>query len=432
MAISSGGVGSGIDVNSIVSQLMALERQPLTVLDKKKADYNSQLSAFGILKSNLSGFQTAAAALKDTNTFNVYAATAADATLLSATTSSSAIAGAHAITISTLAKSQIQVSGTGFATTDTTAVGVVGDILSFTTGASTFSVTLDSTNNTLTGLQNAINTNTANYGVTASILNNGTTNKLVITANATGVANAVTLGGTLAPKLASTTTQAAADASLTVDGVAITSASNTISTVLPGVTLSLKNTGSTTLSVSRDVTAITSKMTDFVNSYNKLVSSIGSYRMKGGALESDGTALSVQSQLTGVLNTAASITGGSYGYLAQVGIAIQKDGSMALNTTDFTAAVNTNFSSVVSLFTDATQGFATRLYNESFNMLGTNGLFQTKTDGINNRISSIQTQYDRISNRLDSTQKRLQAQYSAMDSLVASMRQAASYLSSIR
>jgi len=432
MAISSGGVGSGIDINSIVSQLMALERQPLTVLDKKKTSYNSQLSAYGTLKSNLSGFQTAAAALKDTNTFNVFSATPVDTTLLSATTSSTAIAGSHTITIGTLAKSQIQVSGTGYATTDTTPVGIVGDTLSFTTGASNFSVTLDSTNNSLAGLQNAINSSASNYGVTASILNNGTTNKLVITANNSGLANAVTLGGTLAASLASTTTQAAVDAALTVDGVAVTSASNTISTVLPGVTLSLKSLGTTTLSVTRDASAITAKVTDFVNAYNKLVSSIGNYRMKGGTLEADSTALAVQNQLTGILNTPASIAGGSYGYLAQAGVAIQKDGSMALNTTDFTAAVNTNFNSVVSLFTDATQGFATRLYNESFSMLGVGGLFQNKTDGINSRISSIQTQYDRISNRLDSTQKRLMAQYTAMDTMVASMRQAASYLSSIR
>lgn len=431
MAISSGGIGSGIDINSIVSQLMTLERQPLTVLDKKKADYNSQLSAYGTLKSNLSGFQTAAAALKDTNTFNVFAATPVDTTLLSATTSSTAIAGTHAITIGALAKSQIQVSGTGFATTDTTPVGVVGDTLSFTTGTSTFSVTLDATNNSLAGLQNAINSNASNYGVTASILNNGTTNKLVLTANNTGVTNAVTLGGTLATSLASTTTQAAADASLTVDGVPVTSASNTISTVLPGVTLSLKSLGTTTLSVTRDVTAITAKMTDFVNAYNKLVSSIGNYRMKGGTLEADSTALSVQNQLTGVLNTSASITGGSYGYLAQVGIAIQKDGTMALDSAAFTSAINTNYNSVVPLFTDATQGFAARLYNESFSMLGVSGLLQNKTDGINSRISNIQTQYDRITNRLDSTQKRLQAQYTAMDTMVASMRQAASYLSSI-
>lgn len=431
MGITSSGIGSGIDVNSIVSQLMAIERQPLTVLDQKKADYNTQLSSYGILKSDLSGFQTAAAALKDSNTFAVFSATAADPTLLSATTSSTAIAGTHSITINALAKSQIQVSGTGFATTDTTPVGAVGDMLSFTSGTNTFSVTLDSTNNSLVGLQNAINSSASNYGVTASILNNGTTNKLVISANNSGLANSVTLGGTLATSLASTTTQAATDASLNVDGVPITSTSNTVSNVLPGVTLTLQNIGTTNLSVTRDVSAITSKVTDFVNSYNKLVTAIGNDRMKGGPLEADSTALSIQDQLTGVINTTANIAGGSYGYLAQVGVSIQKDGTMALDSTAFTSAISTNFNSVVSLFTDSSQGFASRLYDQSFNMLGSGGLLQNKTDGLNNRINDIQTQSDQLNSRLVLTQQRLQAEYSAMDSMVASMRQAATYLSSI-
>ena len=106
MAISTLGIGSGIDVNSIVSQLMALERRPLDMLNQRKSTYNSELSAYGTIKSDLAAIQTAMAGLKDSTGFDVFKATPADSTFFTATADSTAIAGSHTVTVGQLAQSQ--------------------------------------------------------------------------------------------------------------------------------------------------------------------------------------------------------------------------------------------------------------------------------------------------------------------------------------
>lgn len=429
MAITAAGIGSGIDVSSIVSQLMAIERQPLDALNQSRSQYNAQLSAYGKIKSDLAAFQTAVQAMQYSTSFALYGATSSNTSVLSAATDTTALSGTHSITVNSLAQAQIQVAATGFADTGTTAVGAVGDTLTFTTGSNTFTVTLDSTNNTLQGLQNAINSAAGNYGVTASILNDGTANgnRLVITANSSGTANAVTLSGTLATSLSFATTQAAANASLTVDGVTgITKSSNTISDVLQGVTLNLQGTGTTTLTVQADTTAVTGLVNKFVSAYNALQSDISSLHGKGGTLEADNTILTINSVLGNVFNSGTS--SGLYNYLSQVGISLQKDGTLSLDSAAFSSAVSSHYSDVVSLFTNATDGFSNRFNTALNGLLQSNGIVTAATDGINANLSLLQTRIDQMQTRLDQTQQSLQAQYSALDALLGTMQSSANFL----
>lgn len=447
MAISAPGIGSNIDVNGIVTQLMSLERRPLQMLQTKVSQYNSQLSAYGQLKSTLSAFQSAAYALSSSTGFSVFKATAADTTILNATAASTASVGAYNITVGTMAASQQLISNaTTLPLTDsgTTAVGT--GTLTIASGTSSFDVTIDGTNNTLDGIASAINSHASNFGITASVMFDGTNYRLMMSANKTGVANAMTVAVTdtgdgnntdtlglsrlsyTAGGFNLTQSQAAVNAALTVNNVAVTSASNTVTSVINGVTLNLTKLGTTTLTVASDTTAITDKVNAFISAYNKLNTDIKSLHQKGGTLESDNSILTIQARLASVFNAPATITGGAYNYLAQVGVSLQKDGSLALNGTDFSSALSSNFNSVVALFSDSTQGFAQRFNTEVSNLLQTDGVLAATTDGITANISRLTTQEDQMMTRLTLTEQRLRTQFASLDALLGSMRQTNSYL----
>lgn len=430
MAIVSGGIGSGLDVNGLVSQLMALERRPLNLLEARKQGYNNQLSAFGKIKSDLDAFRSAMSALKNTGTFDVFKTSTSDEKILTTTATASASAGPHTINVQSLAKAQIQVAATGYSDT-TSGIGLSGD-LSFAFGTSNFTVNIAATDS-LTAIQNSINAATGNTGVTASILNDGTANgnRLVLTAKNSGTSNTVTVGGSLAAGLAFNETSPATNAVIDVDGVLnITKQSNTITDVVPGVTLELKGQGAATINVTRNNDAIAEKVTAFVDAYNKLATTIGDLRKKGAILEADGSSRSVLTDLQGEFNTAVAVAGGAYSYLAQVGVTFGKDGKLSLNKTELGAAIDKNLSGVVSLFADQTQGFATRLYNRANAMLQSDGTIDAREDGLNDRIRNTNNTLDQVKVRLENVEKRLRAQFAALDSLVGSLQQTSSFLTS--
>ena len=451
MAISAPGIGSNIDVNGIVSQLMALERQPLNTLTQRKALYSNELSAYGQISSDLSGFQSAASALKNTSSFNAFTAVAADATLLTASANSTASATNHSITVTQLAQSQ-KLFSAAFADSTITTLGTGSLTFNNGNGATPFVVTIDASNNTLSGIANAVNSATGNFGVSASIVNDGTGNRLLFSPNSTGTANAITVAvvdtgdgnntdnfglsrlsytGT-ANNL--TQTQAAQNAILTVDGLAgISKASNTISDVIQGVTLNLLKGGgaSTTLNVAVDTTTITSNATNIVTAYNKLIKDIKTLHQKGGTLEADNTVLNIQAQLLSVFNTPAAISGNAYNYLAQVGLSLQKDGTLALDTGIFQNALSSKLNDVTKLFTDSTQGYMQRFYTQAAQLLQPNGLIDAQNQGLNSQISGVGVQIDQMQTRLTLTEARLRKQYSALDAMLGTMSQLSTLLAKL-
>lgn len=447
MAISSPGIGSNIDVNGLVGQLLALEARPLNTLKQRKSQYNAELSAFGKVSSDLSAFQSAVSALKTSDSFKVFTATAADTTYLTSSADSTASAGSHSITITQLAKAQ-KLFSEAFADTATTTIGTGS--LTIGNGASSFAVTIDSSNNTLDGIVNAVNSASSNFGISASIVNDGTGYRLLFSPNDTGTAYAVTVAVTdtgdsvdtdanglsrlsyTAGGYVLSQTQAAQNAIITVDGLTgINSASNTVTDVIQGVTLNLKKDGgvSTTLDVAVDTDAITTNATTLVTAYNKLITDISDLHKKGGQLEADNTLLTIQSQLVNVFNAQASISGNAYSYLAEVGIAIQANGTLAINSADFKSALSSKLNDVVKLFTDTTEGFSQRLYTEAGRLLQADGVIDAKNDGLAARISNLDLRIDQFQTRLTSTEARLRKQFSTLDSLLGSLNATSSLLS---
>jgi len=402
MAIAAPGIGSGLDINGIISQLLRVESQPLTVLDKKEATFQAKISAYGNIKGSLSSFQTAVRGLSDISKFQVYKAASADTTVYSATASSTAAVGNYGIEVTRIAKadkltatgqaSSTVTIGAGATTTLTFDFGTIGGGTlgvdgKYTGAGRTFTlnplkasktVTINNTNNTLEGIRNAINT--ANIGVTATIVNDGsgtTPYRLLLTSNDTGAVNSLridvtgdaTLQGLLAydstatQNLAQTDTAQHAslnDAQVKVDGFTITKATNAITDVIPGVTLNLIKASAvgvaTNLTVTRDNAAVKTSVESFVKAYNdirKTVTDLTSYNAgtkQGAILQGDSSAVGVLRQIRSTLNNTVQFSTGTLTLLSQIGVSFQKDGSLALDSTKLDTAITNNFSDIANLF----------------------------------------------------------------------------------
>jgi flagellar hook-associated protein 2 len=392
MAISSPGIGSGLDVNNIVTQLMNVEKQPLTLLDQKEASFQSQLSAYGTLRGALANFQTAVSGLNNLSNFQTVSATSSDTGIVSATATTGAQAGVHDLDVTQLAQAhaiaaagQISTSaaiGSGTSTTLTFDFGTIsGGVLAsgvytgatFTQdGAQTSgTVTIDSSNNSLQGIRDAINA--AKIGVRASIINDGsgTPYRLTLTSTTTGAAHSVRIGVSGDAALASllgydpagtqnlTQTQAAQDAKLTVDGVNVSSASNSVTGALDGVTLKLSDKGASQVTIARDTSGAKAAIQAFVKAYNdfdKTIDDLTKFDTSGngnsGALLGDSAARTIQSRLRDALASSLPSTGtGSLQFLAQTGIAFQKDGTLSIDNAKLSAALSANPDTVAALFT---------------------------------------------------------------------------------
>lgn len=386
--------GTNIDVNTLVTQLMSVERQPLTAMQTQQTSYQAKITAYGKLQSSIAALSSATTALQSADTFTQTTATAGDPGVLSATGSSSAAPGTHSIEVTALAQTQKLASGR-YASADS-AIGT--GTLSFSFGSTTagvfsanpaknsFAVTIDSSNNTLTGLRNAINK--AGAGVTATIVNDGTGYRLALAPADSGKSNGLKItaadddgnaldasglsafafdpAGTAGAGKNLAENTAPADAALLIDGIAITSSSNTISSALPGLTLNLAktNTGApTSLTVSQNTGAIKTALQAFITAYNSFNSQVKSLTYydastkKGGDLQGDATARSVINQVKNTLTAPVSGLGGGLSGLSQVGISLATDGTLSLDSGKLEKALANPAFDVGALF--ATTGTAT-------------------------------------------------------------------------
>lgn len=437
-AISGAGMLSGLPVDDLVSSLMKIEQQPLANLQSKQTSFNAKLSAFGTLKSAVSAFQ---AAVKNVSGDALSALTATssktDTIGVSVAKGSGATAGSYSIEVSKLAQSDKLVSGGVAANTSFTAAGSTMDI---TVGGKTTSVTL--TDGSLSTLAGTINK--ANAGVTATILNDGTSDRLVITGNDTGSANGVGIAATGSVAMFATGTgstmtrsQAAQNAEMTIDGVAVSKASNTVTDAIKGVTLNLAqtNVGSPVkISLAKDTSAITANITAFVDAYNTLATAVNKQTAYNAAtktsavLNGDASARSILTNVRAELGKAASDAGGLK-MLSDIGISFQRDGTLKLEKPDkLKSALETNFTAVSSLFGSA-DGIGTRLAKVTDDMLGAKGVFKTRTDGLNSTIDSLGKSRDRMELQLAQTEKRYRAQFTSLDTMMVNMQSMTSYLS---
>lgn len=435
--ITAPGIGSGLDVNGIVSQIMELERQPIQALERRQNQLEAQLSAYGKLKSSLSSFQDAMRGLSTLDAFKNYAASSSHDELLGVAADATASPGNYTVNVNRLAEHHKLGSGE-FLDTDTFG-GSAGDAVTVQVGSDPASaITIDlSTAKTLAEIRDAINEDVNNPGVSATIINgNNGYQKLVLTSDESGQASALTLnyGGTLDSATFGFQTVndiggdlALLDAEVVVDGYLINRSANSISDVISGVTLDLRKAEPGTdieINIDRDLEATAESVQAFADAYNELRKSIKSLR--NGQLEADGTLLQMERQLLGIMNNPP-VTG-VFKHLSEVGVSVQKDGTLTVDVSRLNSALQDDFSSVAELFAKDGSGYARRFDDLVEGWLGGDGLVQSRTDGLDARIEQFEDRQLAMERRLEQVEARYLAQFSALDSLVSQLNGMSNYL----
>jgi flagellar hook-associated protein 2 len=369
-------VNSVIDVGSIVDNLIYADSAPVRRMQSQVTTLQSKVSAFQSLNTKLSALSdkidtilygttdeplinpyTFSDRLED-SVFSKCKVTSSDSDAISATADNANSSGTYSITVTSLAQAK-SMAAANFADTSSTHTGT-GTLTIQTGDDDAVNVTISESNNTLTGVCNAIND--ANAGVTATIINDGTSSpyRLLITANDAGTANSFTITDNLSggQALNLQQKQAASDAQFVLNGVSITKSSNTISDVIPGVTFTLKatTTGAVNLTLDKDIDSIVSALNDFISAYNSVNSYINSQfaydstTKKSGLLSGDSTLRNIQSNLQNQIIQSVSNRFTNYNVAGQVGLEFNRDGSLNLDTDKLRSALSSNFAGVAALF----------------------------------------------------------------------------------
>ena len=373
MSVSLSGLVSGIDVQSLVTQLSAAYQRPITLLQNQENSYQTTLSAWGTVQSALSTLQTAVSSLQAVTQVNNRTVTLSNSAAVSASVASDAPLASYSLSNIVLAQSE-NLYSQDFASAANTTVGTGTLQIQVGSGTAT-AVSIDNSNNTLNGIAAAINN--AKAGVSAAVVYDGTGYRLTLTGSNTGAANAFTVGvsgatGSLASLAYSsgtgasglTESQAATNAQVTINGLPITSASNTVSGAIPGVTLNLlQASGSSTLQVGNDSATFVTSVQAFVGAYNTAMSALNAVTAYGGSASSGASGGSgplignaaiqgLRTQLMNLISGQAqgTVSGSAYTSLGSVGLNLATDGTLQLDTNLLSSALSDNYQQVTGLF----------------------------------------------------------------------------------
>ncbi|GAB2533162.1 flagellar filament capping protein FliD [Rhodanobacter koreensis] len=435
--LSSAGIGSGLDVDSIVTALVnAKKAGPQAQITNKATQTNTTLTGLASLNSALTSLQSALSALTQTSTFSSYNAVLADTTIGTTSTLSNAKPGSYALDVTQLATAQKRSSD---AYDKSAAIG--SGTLTIGVGTSSLNLSVSATD-TLSDIAANINSASNNPGVTATVVYGAGGAQLLLSSSKTGVANGFTVsadatssGGlsALASKLGTAGSSEAQDAKLTLDGISISSASNSVSGAIDGVTINLAKTGSTQMTVSQDSSAATTAIQGFVDAYNSYASSVAtlsSYDVStgtAGILLGDTTLTSVQRQISSLLSS--KVPGNSIGSLAALGITRAADGTMSLDSGKLASTLQSNPTAVQDLFAGP-NGYATRLNTSLDAFTSSSGVIATRQQSLNDSLTKLNTQQTQLDARMTVYETQLRSQYTALDTLMSSLNNTSSYLTS--
>jgi flagellar hook-associated protein 2 len=468
-SISSAGIGSGLDVNGIVKQLMAVEKQPLTALDTKEAGYQSKLTTFGTLKSSVASLQSAARALKSSSLYASMSAKTGDSSVFSASANTAAQAASYSLQV--VARAQAQAISSQAFSSITTDVGVAdgkikielgtfsGGVFTADPDKTATTIAIGATNSSLEEIRDAINDSGA--GVRANLVYVGNNEyKLTVTSESTGAKNSIKLtvldtsdvvqnNNTGLAKLsfnpAATAgagnefevNTSAQDAHFKIDGLDVYRTTNSVSDAITGVTLSLAGVGTTTLTVSKDSASAKSALDSFVKTYNDIAKQLrdatayNASTKQASILTGDSGARSLQTALREMISYSRNSTGSNYSTLSDLGVALQRDGSLVFNSSKFETAMassTTNVGDLLSSTSTNSPGIAVRMTKTLDGILSSTGLLASRTEGINRSIADVGDQRERLARRLVQIEARYRKQFSALDTLVASMQKTSQYL----
>ncbi|MCQ4266057.1 flagellar filament capping protein FliD [Pseudomonas stutzeri] len=461
------GIGSGLDIDSIVAGMVAAERAPketqLANLEKKTT---TQITAVGALKGAISDFQTALAALNKPELFQARSATSSKSDLVGVTATTTAGAGSYQLEVKSLASSS-KVALAAIPNTAEAPARFTSGTLEVSLGVpgippapntkESFSVTIDENNNTLAGVRDAINTAGKDMGVSATIVTDEYGSRLVLSSSKTGAGRDITVTATGADEpgliglsaLNFTGTSgtgkdarvltSAQSAELYVDGLKVISETNKVDGAIEGITLDLKAktvaNEPLTIAVAEDKAGVKKQIQSFVDSYNKLigvinaqtkVTSVGEGKAPvTGALVGDATARTL---LNTIRNELVNVQGdGALRALTDIGITTQKDGTLAIDSAKLDKAMASNFGELAGLFT-GDKGLASRLDAKLKPYTETGGILEQRNKAMTETITKIDDQKEALTRRLTSLQERLYKQFNAMDLLVGQLANTSSSL----
>jgi flagellar hook-associated protein 2 len=448
--IQSPGIGSGLDIASLVEKLVAAERAPGdTQLTRRESKATMQISALATLKGALSGFKAALDPLKTEGAFEPHTVSTSDEAILTATANGEAATGRYDIEVIALAKAH-QLSSPAFSDGADAVVGT--GTLTIAQGSDSFDVVIDSTNNTLEGIRDAINAAADNTGVQATLINEANGTHLVLTANKTGADGAIEItrtGGDVGldklvydPGVLTNMTplQPAQDAHIKLATYDIYASKNTITDAIDGVTLVLKaETEANTpisINVANDTTLLRERVKAFVTGYNTLNTTISSLRsydavtQKGGPLLGDALVRGIEEELrSGLIDPVSGLEGGTYTTLASLGITKQVDGSLKLDEARFAEVLDTDRAAVARVF-GSENGVAARLFSGIEARLASGSALETRNKALQADMKRIETDKAALDARMVVIEERYRKQFTALDTLLAGMTTTANFLAS--
>lgn len=443
--ITFSGLASGIDTQAMVDALVSIARAPIERLEDKKSDYNTQMSLLSSLSSKLSTLRSTIRTMDTQAELLSYSTQSSDTSKLAVTASTSANPGTYQVIVSSLCATERTYSDP-FAAKDQT--GLVGTgMLTIQVGSSgPVQVSIDDTVDTLEEVARKINDSGAE--VSASVIYDGSQYRLLVTGKDTGAANAIsfTEDATLALSLddAANQAQAATDAEILMDGFTITSSSNRISGLIPGVTLDLKAPSAgqpVTITVNLDLDATEAKINKLVTDYNEVATFLhNQFAFSGEArtdtLMGDPAARAIKSRLQSVVTAAVSALQEPYNALTQIGVKSNRDGTLSLDSSALKSAMVDDLDAVCDLLTytdddDQTDndGVAVRLERAIRLMLqDPDGLLDAREDGLGDRIAGIDDQIAALERNLDSYEESLRRQFLAMEQILSSLQSQSDFL----
>jgi flagellar hook-associated protein 2 len=463
MSISIGGLVSGMDTDKIITQLQELQKKPITKLQTKEADYQVKLSAYSSLQGSLKDVKNAAKNLDSVSDITSFSATSSDTSLLTASAEKTAAPGNYSVTVHSLAKVH-KLTSTGFSPTESVGKGTIH----LTMGSNATVDIAVGSSSTIADVAKAINE--ADAGIYASVINDGTNSFLTLTGKQTGSANVIKLTVTEdgtdptnlpvgLPSADEDTTglsrlvfdaggtknltqlQGAANADISVEGVAhISRASNTISDVIGGVTLKLKDTGAATIEVERNDELFSTRLKAFLDAYNGLTVSLNSLQsydkqtQATGTLFGDSTTRRIQSELRNLFSNSVSGLPAELSHLTDLGVSTNEAGTLELDSSVFNTKLKDSFEDVVKFFTNSVQGaegFAVRMASSVEKILDTKGgMLVARTKGIQGSIDSLDDQIQRLNDRLAISETRLRTQFASLEVLLGQYQNTANSLTS--
>lgn len=434
--VSSLGVGAGVDLQSILDKLLEVERTPIRNLDRRIASTNETISLYGQLRSRLDALSTAADTFRFPSRLSAMGATSSDDKVATATASFLATPASYAVNVVQLATAQKSFThaydaGTSFGQGQ----------LDFVVGGVAHSIDLNAQSSyTLQEIRGRIND--ANIGVTATVVSGTDGDRLILTGSQTGADGAFSFSTTITasdsqpglddldtdPSLAISTAQ---NGIITIDGVTVSSTTNTYADAVNGLTFNAKTVGTTTITVATNTDRITEVAREFVTAYNEVVSLIKSNSgfdassSTGGIFNGDMAARNIRDVLTRArMSVPENLTSASLNTLSQIGISVQQNGELTLDETKLQSVMSTSESDVTAILSSYGQSFSTAVTA----FFGAEGTLSRRVETLNVSIKNFRDQQERLEFRVTSIERSYRRQFTALDTLISQMTVMSNYL----